>query len=217
MPYVSKKTEKKTESMLLAVRIRERRQLTKKLKLITALQMQQAASVDDTDQQEVHNSLNTSSADPPDEQEALKGECWEESDSYCSMFIKEEEEDTKDPLHFTSDPTELPCKTSNSSQIADTYIDSDSYLDSVIEVKDDFAKAFDRCDHGVIAHKMRAKGITGKVARWIFNFVTNRTQSVIVTTIKSGSSTVKSSVSQDTVLDPVLYLILISDIDKDTN
>nr|XP_045596259.1 piggyBac transposable element-derived protein 4-like isoform X1 [Procambarus clarkii] len=53
------------------------------------------------------------------------------------MFIKEKEEDTKDPLHFTSDPTEWPCKTSNSSQIADTYIDSDSYLDSVIEVKDE--------------------------------------------------------------------------------
>ncbi|XP_069158333.1 uncharacterized protein [Procambarus clarkii] len=81
----------------------------------------------------------------------------------------------------------------------------------------DFAKAFDKCDHGIIALKMRSKGISGKVGRWIFNFLADRTQSVIVSTVKSRSSTVKSLVPQGTVLAPVLLFILISDIDKDTN
>ncbi|XP_045620789.1 uncharacterized protein [Procambarus clarkii] len=66
----------------------------------------------------------------------IKDECWDESDSYCSVFIKQEEE-SEDPLQLSNDPTDLPCKTFNSSQIADTYIDSGSFLDSVIEVKDE--------------------------------------------------------------------------------
>nr|XP_053643043.1 uncharacterized protein LOC128696061 [Cherax quadricarinatus] len=64
---------------------------------------------------------------------------------------------------------------------------------------------------------MRAKGITGKVGRWIYNFLTNRTQRVVVNRVKSEAATVKSSVPQGTVLAPILFLILISDIDKDVS
>jgi hypothetical protein len=44
----------------------------------------------------------------------------------------------------------------------------------------DFAKAFDKCDHGVIAHKLVNVGIVGKLGIWIFNFLSGRTQSVLV-------------------------------------
>nr|XP_053656082.1 uncharacterized protein LOC128704893 [Cherax quadricarinatus] len=64
---------------------------------------------------------------------------------------------------------------------------------------------------------MRAKGITGKVGRWIYNFLTNRTQRVVVNRVKSEAATVKSSVPQGTVFAPILFLILISDIDKDVS
>ena len=80
----------------------------------------------------------------------------------------------------------------------------------------DFAKAFDKCDHGVIAHKLKKLGIVGKIGRWIHNFLTNRSQVVVVNHTKSSNSTVKSSVPQGTVLAPILFLILISDIDSNT-
>lgn len=66
------------------------------------------------------------------------------------------------------------------SQLLDHY---DKVLDALEDkqnadiVYTGFAKAFDKCDHDVIAHKMRHKGITGKVGRCIYNFLTNRTQS----------------------------------------
>ena len=80
----------------------------------------------------------------------------------------------------------------------------------------DFAKAFDKCDHGVIAHKLKKNGITGKLGRWIHNFLINRNQAVVVNHTKSSNSIVKSSVPQGTVLAPLLFLILISDIDNNT-
>ena len=44
----------------------------------------------------------------------------------------------------------------------------------------DFAKAFDKCDHGVIMHKLRSYGITGKLGLWIYNFLIKRKQAVMV-------------------------------------
>lgn len=78
----------------------------------------------------------------------------------------------------------------------------------------DFAKAFDKCDHGIIAHKLKEKGISGKIGRWIYNFLSNRKQVVAVNGELSARSVVKSSVPQGTVLAPLLFLILISDIDS---
>ena len=78
----------------------------------------------------------------------------------------------------------------------------------------DFAKAFDKCDHGIIAHKLKKLGITGKVGRWIFYFLSHRVQRVVVDGFKSNPTKVMSSVPQGTVLAPILFLILISDIDK---
>ena len=85
---------------------------------------------------------------------------------------------------------------------------------SIDVVYTDFAKAFDKCDHGVLAHKLKTTGITGKVGLWIYNFLANRTQTVVVQGAKSKISRVTSSVPQGTVLAPLLFNILISDIDK---
>jgi len=79
----------------------------------------------------------------------------------------------------------------------------------------DFAKAFDKVDHGILMHKLKKVNVSGKVGVWINNFLTNRTQQVTVEGQLSSQSKVISGVPQGTVLGPLLFLILISDIDKD--
>ncbi|XP_076038451.1 uncharacterized protein LOC143023736 [Oratosquilla oratoria] len=50
----------------------------------------------------------------------------------------------------------------------------------------DFAKAFDKVDHGVLLHKAMDLGITGKLGIWLHNFLTDRTQTVAVDGQKSS-------------------------------
>ena len=62
---------------------------------------------------------------------------------------------------------------------------------------------------------MEALGISGKLGRWIFSFLTKRIQTVIVNGQKSQSKQVISGVPQGSVLGPLLFLILLGDIDKE--
>ena len=80
----------------------------------------------------------------------------------------------------------------------------------------DFSKAFDKVDHGVLLHKLKDLGITGKLGIWIFQFLTNRTHYVRIPGGISKDSPILSGVPQGTVLGPLLFLIMISDINKGT-
>ena len=62
---------------------------------------------------------------------------------------------------------------------------------------------------------MREMGIHGTLAIWIHNFLTKRKQVVIANGAKSSISEVKSGVPQGTVLEPLLFLIMVNDINKD--
>ena len=78
----------------------------------------------------------------------------------------------------------------------------------------DFNKAFDKCDHGVLLHKIKRLKIKGKLGRWIKNFLTER-QQVLVDKVKSKFSKPVSRIPQGSVLGAILFLIYISDIGQD--
>ena len=78
----------------------------------------------------------------------------------------------------------------------------------------DFAKAFDKVDFMVTLKKLKRLGIAGKLGKWIYAFLTDRTQTVVVNGARSIPSAVKSGVPQGSVLGPLLFLVLIGDIDE---
>ena len=76
----------------------------------------------------------------------------------------------------------------------------------------DYAKAFDTINHSILLQKLKNLGISGKVGKWIANFLLNRNQRVAINGFQSNPSKVISGVPQGTILAPVLFLIYIADI-----
>lgn len=78
----------------------------------------------------------------------------------------------------------------------------------------DFAKAFDKVDFKVLLKKLHKIGVRGKLLKWIESFLTNRTLYVVVNGVMSLPCFVLSGVAQGSVLGPLLFLIMMIDIDS---
>ena len=78
----------------------------------------------------------------------------------------------------------------------------------------DFSKALDKVDPGILLHKLKALGITGIC---FLNFFTRRSHFVRIPGAISRDPPVISGVPQRTVLGPLLFLIMLADINKDVS
>ena len=69
----------------------------------------------------------------------------------------------------------------------------------------DFSKAFDRVPHERLLLKLQHYGVRGKTLGWARDFLSSRTQQVLLEGEKSNVGQVISGVSQGTVLGPLLW------------
>ena len=77
----------------------------------------------------------------------------------------------------------------------------------------DFTKALDKDDHAILLEEVKKHKISGKIGKWINEFLKNRKCRVVANGCTSEED-VMFGVPQGTVLMAISFVIMISDIDK---
>ena len=76
----------------------------------------------------------------------------------------------------------------------------------------DFAKAFDRVHHKILLNKLCNFGISWSLLEWCSDYLSNRTQRVVIDGNCSSWLNILSGVPQGSILGPLFYVIFISDL-----
>ena len=76
----------------------------------------------------------------------------------------------------------------------------------------DYSKAFDCANHRLILAKLRAAGLCDGALSWISSYLEGRSQKVVTDTGESQWEAVANGVPQGSVLGPLLFTVLVSDL-----
>ena len=76
----------------------------------------------------------------------------------------------------------------------------------------DLSKAFDKVPHRRLDYKLDWYGIRGNTREWILDFLSGRSQRVVLEGAASDSEPIVSSVPQGTLMEPFLFLLYINDL-----
>ena len=76
----------------------------------------------------------------------------------------------------------------------------------------DFSKAFDFVSHQILRNKLKLYNINPYVINRMINFLSNRKLRVVVDGVTTKLVEIDGGVRQRTVLDPVLFSIMVNDI-----
>ena len=78
----------------------------------------------------------------------------------------------------------------------------------------DISKAFDRVWHPGLLHKLEQNGISGDLLLWMSDYLSDRTQCVVLNSVTSTKKDITAGVPQGSVLGPLLFLIYVNDISE---
>jgi hypothetical protein len=81
----------------------------------------------------------------------------------------------------------------------------------------DLSKAFDTIDHPILLSKLPSYGIRGIPLHWFQSYLSNRTQYVTFKNQNSSTNTITCGVPQGSILGPILFLLYINDLPKQSN
>ena len=81
----------------------------------------------------------------------------------------------------------------------------------------DYSKAFDMVWKNGLLHKLRNLGITGKMYKWIADFLTDRKIRVRVGTSISEPVNMDNGTPQGSILSPLLFVVMMNDLPSPTD
>ena len=90
--------------------------------------------------------------------------------------------------------------------------DSINHGDAVMGLLFDMSRAFDTVDHDFLVQKLNNIGIRGPANDWIKSYLSDRTQQVVIGSVKSSTQNINRGIPQGSCLSPTLFNCYINDL-----